>query len=144
MSRVAWLLAPLTALLLGAGDLRLGIERLRESCNAYSREPDGTEGELCRAYVQGYLDGARRGISRDVEEPEVESFLDRAARVRLGRLRLETLQRSDPPPCVPSPAPLDDIIRDFERELANRSEAEAGTPALILTGVLRRRFPCQD
>lgn len=142
------LVAALPALL-GSGDAPTAVERLRDSCDAYVRAAEGAagvEGAFCRAYVQGFLDGARHGYARDAAggESGSESFLDRAVRTRLGRLRAEALQRQGSEFCMPLPVPFDEIVRDFQRELGTQQAAGITTPAGILMEVLRRRFPCPD
>jgi len=144
MTRTAWLLTPLCAALLGSSDAPVAIERLRESCDVYERRPYASEADACRAYVQGFLDGGRHEIVGAAEASDEESFTERALRVRLGRLRLRARQPQGHELCVPTPAPLDDIIRDFRRALGERSDEAIRNPATVLTGVLRQRFPCPD
>jgi hypothetical protein len=149
MNGRAWSrLAPVAALpaLLGSGDPPHAVERLRDSCTAYVHAAEAVESVLCRAYVQGFLDGARRGYARDAAEPESgrESFRDRAVRTRLGRQRAQAPERQSSEFCLPMPAPFDEIVRDFQHKLVAQQTPGITTPAGILLEVLRRRFPCLE
>lgn len=110
--------------------------QLAELC-AFADEPAGTRATECELYLLGFLDGALR---RADDSGADDSFIDRAARTRLGEPPRSTLSRF-PGYCLDSPVQLAEVIGHVRDALAR----DAAQPLLardLVDQTLRRHFPC--
>jgi hypothetical protein len=61
--------------------------QLAERCRVFQTAPDSKDGHSCSAYIRGFIDGSPYVLVRATQQSKPsESFTDRAARTRLGRL----------------------------------------------------------
>lgn len=119
---------------------------LEKSCDEFLADPASEAGSPCLAYVQGYLAASDpTGAIRYQVQPESdESFAERAARTRLGTLRLQLIKGADPAYCVGENVPPYEVVR---RVMAYLREASGGrdlSNAKALREALADKFPCDD
>lgn len=114
-------------------------DELAQLCTpADADEPADRRMTRCESYLLGFLDGALRRVAD--QDAETGSFIDRAARTRLGAPPRGALTRF-PGYCLETPLPLDEVIAHVRDALAR----DAGAPVLardLVDETLRRHFPC--
>jgi hypothetical protein len=93
--------------------------QLAGRCRVFQAEPDSKDGLSCSAYVRGFIDGSPHVLvlSRQQSKPS-ESFTDRAARTRLGRL-----SPSRPQYCIDASLSMRDLVAQI---LATADAMSAG------------------
>jgi len=76
----------------------LSASELEQSCDTFLADSVKTDGALCLAYIQGFLAGtysvgvADADSRKNDSSSESETFSERAARTRLGTLRLQEIR----------------------------------------------------
>lgn len=115
---------------------------LERSCDAFLADPESAAGAQCLAYVQGYLTAsdpvraARRAGESD------ESFAERAARTRLGTLRMQRIEGTDLAFCVDRDVPAVEVVREVVVWLRRTSGGCDLTDAAAVREALANAFPC--
>jgi hypothetical protein len=109
-------------------------EQLLAQCEAYIARPDSDVGQLCEAYVRGFLEGVQARAQYAVEE---ESWSDRAVRTRLGR---NALARTSS--CVPRTLSFDDLIDKAIVYLRANEQSLSQPAGAALEATLIAHYPC--
>lgn len=122
----------------------LSDSELEQSCDAFLADPESEAGAQCLAYVQGYLtasDPARTG--RYAGESD-ESFAQRAARTRLGTLRMQRIEGLGTAYCVGEDVPAVQVVQEVVAYLRETSGNCELTDAAAVREALSFNFPCDD
>lgn len=121
---------------------------LHALCRAYVTEPASPDGARCASYVQGFLDGAGVGLEAgrtDVPGKPDESWTERAARTRLGKLAMQRLHEERAARfCLDDAVPLTDVIGRLLQHFEAEPPGPATTAAEATRRALPRAFPCMD
>lgn len=124
----------------------LDAEDLERSCGAFldgSTEPDAA---LCLAYMQGFLAGADAvpGITwPDPTSGDDESYSERAARTRLGSLRMLKLRADKPDYCLDESLSAIQIVETVAGYLETHTESQRLTNAEVVYEALINEYPCE-
>lgn len=109
------------------------------SCQAHIARPDALEGDLCRAYLQGFLSPQMAAAG---QEREKSSYTKRASQTRAGQLisRFEDGQKMQAY-CLPQDASLTQVIEHLVHDSQN-AEFNVLQAESIVKATLARHFPC--
>jgi hypothetical protein len=126
---------------------------LGKSCNSLLEDARSADGGVCLAFIQGFIAGAGPGktsedsVTGSAEESGSgnETYAERAARTRLGTLRMQQMQSSPLPLyCIDGTTAALDVVRKVTAYL---KEHAGGTADLTADDALREAlansFPCQ-
>jgi len=127
----------------------LSAKELASHCVHYAEDPDSKDGVFCLRYIQGFIDGAvvtdkRVTLNVAAEYQKEETWVERAARTRLG----SRLDRYGPSFyaefCLGSPVPLADVVNQVVVSLQNNQSSTTTASARELVYLtLRTHFPCK-
>lgn len=116
---------------------------LEQSCEALLADAADEAGASCLAFVQGYLTGADSSAAPGYTRAGADSFADRAARKRLGTLRLQRLEEASSPAwCVDESIPAAEVVRRVVDYLQARPDDL--TNAEAVREALAYHFPCGE
>jgi hypothetical protein len=123
-------------------DLELSCDLLLED----ERNPDGI---LCLAFVQGFIAGA--DTTEGIVAPDTarshsgdETYAERAARTRLGTLRLQQMQSADLPEyCIDDATPAIVVVEKVSDYLEDHPDASDWTAHDVVREALVSSFPCE-
>ncbi|GAA0408027.1 hypothetical protein GCM10009133_15720 [Cocleimonas flava] len=125
----------------------LTTEELAAHCSHYEKDPQGVDAVFCIRYIQGFIDGAvatdELVVSNIVTGKEKETFSERAARTRLGKLRLYgSTYVADF--CLNDPVKLNQVVTKIVTELATRKQLKEPPLARDLVyHTLVTNYPCE-
>lgn len=127
---------------LSAGDLEA-------SCDSFLAGSEGDDGDLCVAYLQGFLAGAdtsQMAVSDASKDEEYdESFSERASRTRLGRLRLMKIRASRTGEyCIEDDVSALEIVDTVATFLKQHPETVSMTDADAVRAALISSYPCDE
>ena len=119
---------------------KMGGTDFLSSCQGTETESDAMENGtpvICRAYIQGFLDGLAQFSDLNQQEP---SFEQRALQTRAQAQMLQDggLLRSTY--CIPDDTSIADIVDKINLETELKKSGQDS--AEILSSVLRKHFPC--
>lgn len=132
---------------LGGGDLVRECRALSDKWNGSSGEASElTCGNLCAAYLQGFIAGSGRAerSASSTPDPDVETFSERAVRTRVEshvRRYEDSRQRAH---CIGEDVPVSDVAEAILEYLDSRSNEPEITASAIVHEALVRRFPCEQ
>jgi len=123
---------------------------LEQSCDLLLEDARNPDGGLCLAFIQGFIAGADTSDGVGVADnapssrPEDETYAQRAARTRLGTLRMQQVQPSTGPAyCIDETTSAIEVVKKVTAYL----EDHAGTADLTACDAVREAlvysFPCQ-
>ncbi len=110
---------------------------LFEQCSAYIQTPEGADGQLCDAYLRGFLQGAKAAGGKQRSAGNEESWTDRAARTRLGNAALARASY-----CLPSNITPAELAERFVRNLEKNPGLKDTDARTALEATLHVNFPC--
>jgi hypothetical protein len=114
--------------------------RLAERCRVFQLEPDGKDGRFCSAYVRGFVDGSPYVLIRTTQHPDSrESFTERAARTRLGRL---TPLR--PQYCIDTSLSMRDLVAQILATADTLNADYEADASVLLYATLARFHKCSS
>jgi len=121
---------------------------LERSCGLLLDDPQSKEGALCLAFMQGFIAGS--GTAEGTASDSVpssrsgdESYAERAARTRLGTLRLQRLRAMGTAEyCVDEDTSALDVVKEITAYLEKHPEASDLTATGAVHEALIRSFPC--
>lgn len=122
----------------------LSSSELEQSCDAFLADPDSEAGAQCLAYVQGYLTASDPARTTRYPGENDESFAERAARTRLGSLRMQRIEGTDAAYCVGENVPAVEVVREVVAYLREASGDCDLTDAQAVREALAYKFPCND
>jgi hypothetical protein len=126
-----------------------GVE-LERSCSLFLDDPRSKDGALCLAFMQGFIAGsdATEGAVMDTaarSKSANESYAERAARTRVGTLRLQRLQASGLAEyCVDKDTPAVEVVKQITAYLEDHPEASDLTAYDAVREALVHSFPCDE
>jgi len=129
----------------------LSVNELEQSCDAFLSNTGETDGKLCLAYMQGFLAGSDTAVASPFDKSahastgDSESFSERAARTRLGTLRLMQLRaagRRDY--CISEDTTAVEIVEAIVTYLSDHLETLQLTNAEAVRKALVHHYPCED
>lgn len=115
------------------------------SCRAFLAGSTEKDAVICPAFVQGFLAGAEPvpGAKRpDPAENSEETFSKRAARTRLGTLRMMQLRANQPDYCLDDSLSAIQIVETVAGYREGHQEALSLTNAEAVYEALVHEFPC--
>jgi hypothetical protein len=123
---------------------------LERSCDVLLDDPTRSEGQLCLAFVQGFIAGA--DTSADAVNPrsattpssEKESFAERAARTRLGTLRLQQIRSKYARYCIGDEVTAVEVVEKVTDYLQDHPTAADVTAHDAVREALVHSFPCES
>jgi len=121
---------------------------LEESCDRFIAQPDNAEGALCMAFIQGFLSGsdtiaASKTGDRAAAPAGSETFTERAARTRLGTLRMKQLRTTNQADyCLDDTTSAIEVIENVAAYLREHREAWELTNAEVVREALMHYYPC--
>lgn len=122
-----------------------GSGELRRWCSAFAEEQRGDDATLCRAYVEGYLGGARMGERMAAQPPSPagdEGLVERATRTRLTQLQLQRARGVPPEPyCLDDDVKTIDVVARIAPALAQPLEPALAADEAVHRALVRH-FPC--
>lgn len=107
---------------------------LLKHCEAYVVQPSSDAGQLCAAYVRGFLHGVK---AREDPSDKEETWSDRALRTRLGH---DALARTSY--CVPAGVSVEDLISKTIDYLQVNEDASHDPASAAIEAALRAHYPC--
>ncbi len=122
---------------------------LEESCDSFLEDPGNRMGTLCLAFMQGFLAASEVegevGVAPQAEGSSgSESFSERAARTRLGTLRMMQIRDSDTPEyCLDDDISAVEVVESVARYLRDHPEALQLTNAEAVRESLIHNYPCE-
>lgn len=123
---------------------------LEQSCDLLLEDAGNADGGLCLAFIQGFIAGA--DASDGVVVPDAsassrsaeETYAERAARTRLGTLRMQQLQPSAQPAyCIDETTPAIEVVKKVTAYLEDHANAADLTAGDAVREALVCSFPCQ-
>jgi Rap1a immunity proteins len=121
---------------------------LERSCDVLLEDPTSAEGLLCLAFVQGFIAGADTSITavspRSATSSGKETYADRAARTRLGTLRLQQIQSTYGRYCIGEQVTAVDVVENVTDYLESHPEASNVTAHDAVREALVYSFPCDS
>lgn len=123
----------------------LDSNELETSCDAFLAGSTENDAVLCLAFVQGFLVGAETVPGAKQPDPAVtsgETYTERAARTRLGTLRLMQLRPNQPGYCLDDSLSTIRIVETVAGYLQAHQEALLLTNGEALYEALVHEFPC--
>lgn len=121
---------------------------LERSCDVLLEEPASDEGLLCLAFVQGFIAGADTSVTavspRGATSSGRETYADRAARTRLGTLRLQQIQSTYGRYCIGEQVTAVDVVENVTDYLESHPEASNVTAHDAVREALVYSFPCDS
>lgn len=112
-------------------------DTLFERCSAFLQEPDSDLGQLCSAYLRGFLQGAKASGGRKQETSSEENWTDRAARTRLGAAALARASY-----CVPQSLRVSELAEKFVQYVESNPEAKKSDASTVLEATLHVHYRC--
>lgn len=121
---------------------------LERSCDVLLEDSASAEGLLCLAFVQGFIAGADTSITavspRSAASSGKETYADRAARTRLGTLRLQQIQSTYGRYCIGEHVTAVDVVENVTDYLESHPEASNVTAHDAVREALVYSFPCDS
>ena len=113
-----------------------------------SRSDDATSSLACRAYLEGFLDGALLTdtaiADHAVEDKEfLDAFTRRAFKTRVGSPRFAPPATSMADFCIPEDLPRQEVVAQLSRELAGMPVDDASLADTVYR-LVKARLPCPD
>lgn len=124
----------------------LDADELESSCDAYLEGSTDKDAALCLAFVQGFLAGAEASSKMSRTDPTPtrgESYADRAARTRLGTLRILKVRADEPDFCLEDSLSAVRIVEKVAVYLETHEDALRLTNAEAVHEALVHEFPCE-
>lgn len=124
----------------------LSAEELESSCDAFLAGSTDSDAALCLAYMQGFLAGAEAapGVTRpDKAADRDETYAERAARTRLGTLRMMRLRAHEPDYCLDDSLSAVQIVETVAAYLESHEEVLKLSNAEAVYEALVHEFPCE-
>lgn len=121
---------------------------LENACDELLDDARNRSGVLCLAFIQGFIAGgdtagskaaAGAGTSRSADE----TYAERAARMRLGTLRLQQIQATDRY-CIDDSIEALEVVRKVRAYLGDRPGASDLTAHDAIREALIHNFPCTE
>lgn len=125
----------------------LDADELESSCNAFLAGSTDKNAALCLAYMQGFLAGAEAapGLKRpDPAKHGDETYAERAARTRLGGMRMMQLRADQPRYCLDDSLSTVQIVETVAGYLETHEEALRLNNAEAVYQALVHEFPCDS
>lgn len=123
--------------------------QLRRSCDLFLDDPQSQDGALCLAFMQGFIAGADAaegtvvGESTETSETADESYSERAARTRLGTIRLQGIQAAKLARyCIDENVTAFKVVKKITAYLEDRPRASDLTVYENVREALVHSFPC--
>lgn len=123
----------------------LGDDELESSCDAFLDGSTDKDAALCLAFMQGFLAGAVAAPGARPPDPassDGESYSERAARTRLGTLRMMQLRADQPDYCLDDSLSAVQIVETVAGYLETHEDALRLTNAEAVYEALVHEFPC--
>jgi hypothetical protein len=122
---------------------------LERSCELLLQDPARSNGLLCLAFVQGFIAGADTSVSAvgprsTASSSEKETYADRAARTRLGTLRLQQIQSTYGRYCIGDQVTAVEVVEKVTDYLESHPEASNVTAHDAVREALVYSFPCES
>lgn len=126
---------------------------LEQSCNNFLENPDSDKGSACVAFMQGFL--AASGIETEMYADTLaensksgsESYSDRAARTRLGTLRMmqlnDTQVPQEPVYCIDDGISALEVVESIAEYLQGHPETLQLTDSEAVREALIYNYPCE-
>jgi hypothetical protein len=121
------------------GATPLSSSQLREHCLAYQVAADSDGGQVCAAYIRGFLDGLGTDGRSRAPVIQAESWLDRARRTRLG-----SREARKPSFCLDETVTIGQIIGNLLVHAQSRPPQQDVPASALLRSALQRFHPCLD
>jgi hypothetical protein len=115
----------------------LSAHTLFERCSAFVHEPDSELGQLCSAYLRGFLQGAKASGGKKQEVSNEEGWTDRALRTRLGHAALARASY-----CVPENLTAHELAEKFVQHVEANPEAKESDASAALEATLQVHYQC--
>lgn len=115
----------------------LSAHTLFERCSAFVHEQDSDLGQLCSAYLRGFLQGARASGGKKQETASEEGWTDRALRTRLGHAALARASY-----CVPESLTAYELAEKFVQHVEANPEAKKSDASAALEATLQVHYQC--
>ena len=122
---------------------------LEQSCDLLLEDAGNPDGGLCLAFIQGFIAGADASDGVVVPDtrasrPADETYAERAARTRLGTLRMQQVQPSTRPAyCIDETTPAIEVVKKVTAYLEDHASAADLTVCDAVREALVHSFPCQ-
>ncbi|HLU06878.1 MAG TPA: Rap1a/Tai family immunity protein [Woeseiaceae bacterium] len=121
---------------------------LEHSCDVLLGDAASAEGLLCLAFVQGFIAGADTSVSAAgprgaVSSSGKETYAGRAARTRLGTLRLQQIQSTYGRYCIGNQVTAVEVVEQVTDYLESHPEASNVTAHDAVREALVYSFPCE-
>jgi hypothetical protein len=122
---------------------------LEQSCDLLLEDAGTPDGGLCLAFIQGFIAGAEASDGTVVPDTTAssrsdETYSERAARTRLGTLRMQQIQPSTRPAyCVDETTPAIEVVKKVTAYLEDHANAADLTAGDAVRKALVYSFPCQ-
>ena len=123
----------------------LDADQLESSCDAFLDGSTDADAALCLAFMQGFLAGAEAAPGVAWTGPgaaDDETYAERAARTRLGTLRMLALRADQPDYCLDDSLSAIEIVETVAGYLETHEEALRLTNAEAVYEALVHEFPC--
>ena len=126
----------------------LTARELASHCMAIPKASDGTDGQYCIRYIQGFIDGAIATDARVMVNLESEfaneTFSERAIRLRAPDREIYRRSARYAEFCLGDPVPLREVVDKIVTDLFERKYLEAEISARDLVyASLRKHYPCK-
>jgi len=124
----------------------LGADELESSCDTLLEGSTDKDAALCLAFVQGYLAGAEAatGAKRpDANASGGETYSERAARTRLGTLRMKQLRGDQQDYCLDDSLTALQLVETVAGYLKSHEDALLLSNAEAMYAALVHEFPCE-
>ena len=121
---------------------------LENSCEVLLDDPQNQQGLLCLAFVQGFIAGADTSVaevsprSARPASPGDESYAERAARTRLGTLRLQQIQSTYAQYCINDQVTAIEVVEKVTDYIEDHPAAADLTAHDAVREALVHSFPC--
>jgi hypothetical protein len=110
---------------------------LFERCSAFVEQPKSSDGQLCDAYLRGFLQGAKAAGGKNRESAADESWTDRAARTRLGQAALARASY-----CVPDSLTVAELAERFIAHAETNPDVKNTDARSALEATLYVNYQC--
>jgi hypothetical protein len=125
----------------------LSANELEQSCEAFLDAAGAADGNLCLAFLQGFLAGGRTtgsDMPAGTASQEQGSFLERATQTRLGAPRMRDMRGiTEGDYCLDQDTQISEVVRMVTDHLTSQPEAVDLTDAWAVREALTRNFPCE-
>ena len=123
---------------------------LEESCDRFLQDPGNRKGSLCLAFMQGFLSASGTETNMAAAAPaedsksNSESYSERAARTRLGTLRMMQLRDTGKPDyCLDDSTPAVEVVEAIASYFRDHPETLQLTNAEAVREALTHNYSCE-